>query len=187
MLSKSQRKRKQANARKLEGLGKTRFSKGLDPQRFATDDQKIQVRERDLGHCRYCQVFVGANGHVDHVRAYSRGGATVITNLVLACEPCNVHKGRKHNMRPKTMKNHIRWINRGGDKKPLKRMPEPNFPPKPPSMVPGHLVVMLGSACKHRASPKCRRITCLEKRLEPGIQPDTYYDLVLMEQHLKEI
>lgn len=42
------------------------------------------------GRCAYC----GAVGEqIDHANPVSRGGSDEITNLVLACESCNKHKG----------------------------------------------------------------------------------------------
>ncbi|NVJ85821.1 MAG: HNH endonuclease [Algoriphagus sp.] len=48
---------------------------------------------RDNGECQYC----GSKRHltVDHVLPRSKGGKTSWTNLVTACNRCNVNKGDK--------------------------------------------------------------------------------------------
>ncbi len=46
--------------------------------------------------CEYCQMpreFDGFTHEIDHVIARKHGGASVSKNLVLACFPCNNHKG----------------------------------------------------------------------------------------------
>lgn len=52
------------------------------------------VIARDAGRCRYCGC-VPVETHIDHVRPVSRGGRSVIENLVVACAPCNLAKGAK--------------------------------------------------------------------------------------------
>lgn len=42
--------------------------------------------------CAYCDA-TGVPLHIDHVRARSRGGSDRVSNLVLACVPCNQAKG----------------------------------------------------------------------------------------------
>lgn len=63
-----------------------KFKKTPIPQ-----DLRQAVFERDGWKCRYCgsteQPF-----HADHVYPESRGGATIIENLVTACQACNLKK-----------------------------------------------------------------------------------------------
>ena len=42
--------------------------------------------------CYYCKVPTAAT--IEHIEAYSKGGATHIDNLKLACPYCNTRKGR---------------------------------------------------------------------------------------------
>lgn len=163
MLSKSQKKRRGMKRRMQEGLGKTRYPNGLDPRRFADAELKQQVKKRDLSHCRYCQAFVGDKARIDHVVAHSRGGATVITNLVLSCRRCTDKRVWKPNMQPKTLKNHERWM-KGGDLVEIKKKhPSPNID-KPLALLPDFLVDPIGTNCKHRRSPLCERRRCLQQR-----------------------
>ena len=59
---------------------------------------RVSVRERDGGRCRYCgmaQVGQVATFHVDHVVPRRRGGHTDLSNLVLQCPWCSLHKSDK--------------------------------------------------------------------------------------------
>lgn len=42
--------------------------------------------------CFYCSVDCGGGFHVDHFVPLARGGAHVLTNLRIACPPCNLRK-----------------------------------------------------------------------------------------------
>jgi hypothetical protein len=56
------------------------------------------VEERAGFRCEYCRLPTRgqvATFPVDHVIARSRGGATEITNLALACPTCNAHEWAK--------------------------------------------------------------------------------------------
>lgn len=52
------------------------------------------VLARDGYTCSYCKK-IGGPIECDHVIAVSRGGLTVMDNLVAACRPCNRKKGAK--------------------------------------------------------------------------------------------
>jgi 5-methylcytosine-specific restriction endonuclease McrA len=54
---------------------------------------RLNLFRRDGGECQYC----GSRRHltVDHVIPRSKGGKTSWTNLVTACNRCNVNKGDK--------------------------------------------------------------------------------------------
>ena len=54
------------------------------------------VTQRASGVCEYClihQTFSIYHHEVDHAIALKHGGKTIPENLVLACLPCNRHKG----------------------------------------------------------------------------------------------
>ena len=55
---------------------------------------RFNVFLRDRFSCQYCGVL-GAAEYLtfDHVVPKSQGGATIWTNVVTACEPCNLKKG----------------------------------------------------------------------------------------------
>ncbi|MEM9218121.1 MAG: HNH endonuclease signature motif containing protein [Cyanobacteria bacterium P01_F01_bin.150] len=55
-----------------------------------------QVIERAENRCEYCllpQPFSMYSHEIDHVVATKHRGTTTLDNLVLACLPCNRHKG----------------------------------------------------------------------------------------------
>jgi hypothetical protein len=57
---------------------------------------KKLVWVRAQSRCEYCQMpqeYDGFVHEIDHVIAKKHGGHTVAENLVLACFPCNNHKG----------------------------------------------------------------------------------------------
>jgi hypothetical protein len=54
------------------------------------------VNQRASGACEYCrihQTFSIYSHEIDHVIALKHGGESTDDNLVLACLPCNRHKG----------------------------------------------------------------------------------------------
>lgn len=52
------------------------------------------VLMRDGARCRLCGATPqnGVRLHVDHIKPWSKGGETVIENLQILCEPCNIGK-----------------------------------------------------------------------------------------------
>ena len=54
------------------------------------------VYARDKGACAYCGLKVARDAATyDHVIPRSRGGTTRWDNIVIACVPCNQHKGAR--------------------------------------------------------------------------------------------
>lgn len=58
------------------------------------DRLRAKVLLRDGATCRLCGARPedGARLHVDHVRPWSKGGETVLENLQILCEKCNLGK-----------------------------------------------------------------------------------------------
>lgn len=58
---------------------------------------RYQVLERDGSRCCVCGrgPHEGVTLHVDHIRPYSLGGLTVLSNLQLMCADCNLGKGNR--------------------------------------------------------------------------------------------
>jgi hypothetical protein len=56
---------------------------------------RAQVLIRDEAKCRLCGATPrnGAKLHVDHIVPWSKGGDTVLENLQILCEQCNIGKG----------------------------------------------------------------------------------------------
>jgi hypothetical protein len=55
---------------------------------------RAQVLMRDGATCRMCGASpqTGARLHVDHVKPWSRGGETMLENLQILCDVCNIGK-----------------------------------------------------------------------------------------------
>ncbi|MEN8444639.1 MAG: HNH endonuclease signature motif containing protein [Cyanobacteria bacterium J06555_13] len=63
---------------------------------YIPDVLRRLVRQRAADTCEYClmhQTFSMYSHEIDHAVAIKHGGKTVQENLVLACLPCNRHKG----------------------------------------------------------------------------------------------
>lgn len=60
-----------------------------------TAEQRRYVMARDGKRCRYCGCAELVKLHIDHVVPVALGGKTILANLVVACEPCNLRKGAK--------------------------------------------------------------------------------------------
>lgn len=81
-------------------------------RRSAGRMMRAAVIERDNATCRYCGVEVPEEDiHIDHVYPYSKGGYTVVDNLVVACPRCNIVKGDRIGIWPLTT-NPFRTANR---------------------------------------------------------------------------
>lgn len=65
---------------------------------------RFNVLLRDKFHCQYCgKEFPSSELTFDHVLPKSKGGETCWDNIVAACDPCNLRKGNKTEMKP------LRW------------------------------------------------------------------------------
>jgi 5-methylcytosine-specific restriction endonuclease McrA len=62
----------------------------LIPKRSAKHRFRQQIFEAWQHQCAYCG---DAADTLDHVKPRHKGGATITTNLVPACRPCNRKKG----------------------------------------------------------------------------------------------
>ena len=73
----------------------------------------MKVFKRDHFICQYC----GLNGlasfenwlvlTVDHIHPHARGGGREMSNLVTACQPCNLIKGRREYSSFEAAKRHV--------------------------------------------------------------------------------
>lgn len=65
---------------------------------------RFNVFVRDRFRCQYCgDKFQASHLTFEHVVPRSKGGVTRWDNIVAACDPCNLRKGNKNDMRP------IKW------------------------------------------------------------------------------
>jgi 5-methylcytosine-specific restriction endonuclease McrA len=65
---------------------------------------RFNVFLRDRFRCQYCgEKFPSSQLTFEHVVPRSRGGVTAWDNIVAACDPCNLKKGNRTDMKP------IRW------------------------------------------------------------------------------
>lgn len=69
---------------------------GLDYQRGTLEGYEVReyLLEKWQRTCAYCGT-AGVPLEIEHIRAASRGGSDRISNLVLACRPCNLAKGTR--------------------------------------------------------------------------------------------
>lgn len=77
----------------------TKFFTGPSPHLSREDAMK--VFKRDQYRCYYC----GLDGQhdfeswliltIDHIHPHAKGGARSMNNLVTACQPCNLIKGKR--------------------------------------------------------------------------------------------
>lgn len=82
--------------RKNENVGLSRSNTSRDPSLRL----RYQVLKRDLFSCKICGASPAKNPavllHVDHIQPWSKGGETVIENLQVLCEKCNLGKSNLH-------------------------------------------------------------------------------------------
>ena len=73
----------------------------VDPKRFFTRDDKAELLAQQTPvdgkyECYECHQHFSENElTVDHIKAWSLGGRTVLSNARLLCQPCNSSKGNR--------------------------------------------------------------------------------------------
>lgn len=89
------RKWAKSNPEKVKEFRRNRRAqeKLADGKHTAADVASIY--ERQNGRCACCNKKVGADYHVDHIIALSRGGSNWPSNLQVLCPTCNGRKGAK--------------------------------------------------------------------------------------------
>lgn len=75
--------------RKARRRARERARPGLDPQRYATPAQRRALRKRQRGLCWYCHTRLSGVVECHHLVPWSRGGRTVLSNLVLLHKACH--------------------------------------------------------------------------------------------------
>ena len=68
-----------------------------DSRRAFTPEQRRLLWNSDERHeCHVCgKALSWTNFQVDHIKAHSRGGRTILGNAALICAPCNAAKGAR--------------------------------------------------------------------------------------------
>ncbi len=61
---------------------------------FTADDIK-DLYATQGGRCYYCSVEIENGYHIEHMTPLSRGGKNDVSNICLACAPCNLSKHTK--------------------------------------------------------------------------------------------
>lgn len=62
-----------------------------------TKKLRYQILSRDGFRCKYCGLTSETTSlHVDHIKPISKGGETVIANLQVLCEACNLGKSNDY-------------------------------------------------------------------------------------------
>jgi 5-methylcytosine-specific restriction endonuclease McrA len=77
------------------------FSRKDDQRRFSPEIRRILWNTAKRKRCSVCNQALDASSfHIDHIKAHSRGGRTVLRNAALICPACNIRKGaRRHSRR----------------------------------------------------------------------------------------
>lgn len=65
-----------------------------DKRRFSRSERLAIFAAAD-GKCQLCGKSLGSNFHADHVKPYSKNGATDVLNGQALCDDCNRKKGAK--------------------------------------------------------------------------------------------
>lgn len=90
--------------RKLAGLlirGSCKEKARIRNARRRTSDDKlptnyvVKLLALQRGRCGNCRKKVGGKYHLDHIRAVSLGGKTVVGNMEILCPTCNLRKHAK--------------------------------------------------------------------------------------------
>ena len=69
----------------------------LDDIRIFSEDQKSALYSMYKGKCNICRVDCDRNNfHADHIKPFSMGGKTALSNGQLLCVNCNLSKGSKY-------------------------------------------------------------------------------------------
>jgi 5-methylcytosine-specific restriction endonuclease McrA len=73
-----------------------RFLRAMRARKKTPKFSRENVYARDNGRCQYCRKKVPRQeATYDHVTPRARGGKTTWENVVIACVPCNQHKGAR--------------------------------------------------------------------------------------------
>ena len=61
---------------------------------FTAEDVK-DLYATQGGRCYYCSIEIDTGYHIEHMCSLSRGGRNDVSNICLACAPCNLSKHTK--------------------------------------------------------------------------------------------
>ena len=168
--SRKQRRRGQVR-RTMSKWTRVKRLKALDPQRYCPHELRMNILIRDQYRCRYCAApITNDTANIDHVIPWRDRGPTILSNLVSACRGCNKLKMNRLWLEPIPLPHEIR--------KTHKRQAHRRSNCQKPDCLGRHLdlrpdvrvdrnyhrLERLGTTCKHRASPYCKRQRCLVER-----------------------
>jgi 5-methylcytosine-specific restriction endonuclease McrA len=84
-------------ARRAQAQKRRAISEGADGKFTAAEIKDLFLKQR--GMCAICRKKLKQGGsekfHIDHIQPISKGGSNWITNIQLACQPCNLKKNAK--------------------------------------------------------------------------------------------
>jgi 5-methylcytosine-specific restriction endonuclease McrA len=74
----------------LDGL----FERKDEKRIFSAEQRRLLWNSEEKKKCALCDEQLDwTNFQVDHIKAYSKGGKTELSNAALTCGPCNASKG----------------------------------------------------------------------------------------------
>jgi len=69
---------------------------------FSEEQRRLLWNSEEKKKCTLCdEALDWTNFQVDHIKAYSRGGKTELSNAALTCASCNASKGAGRDAKPK--------------------------------------------------------------------------------------
>jgi hypothetical protein len=72
------------------------FERKDEKRIFSPEQRRLLWNSEDKKVCAICEEPLDwANFQVDHIKAYSKGGKTALSNAALTCGPCNASKGNR--------------------------------------------------------------------------------------------
>ena len=65
------------------------------PRRIFSSKERWVLRLTSFSLCRLCGAKIDRSFHADHVKPFSKGGETDLSNGQALCAKCNLKKGAK--------------------------------------------------------------------------------------------
>lgn len=83
------------NPDKVRANIENRRARNIGAEGRYTSDDAAAIRKIQKNRCAYCRCKLGRGGHLDHIKALSKGGSNWPRNLQWLCAPCNISKNAR--------------------------------------------------------------------------------------------